>query len=95
MTRVDVPDPAAEVWTRDLTYTYGSKVIAFRWIRPVLLRISVASTGPQSSQVRVRFDAQASRVGRVLLRVIHAAFWPLFGITLRAGVRRHGSRPIG
>lgn len=94
ITRVDLPDPAAEVWTRDLTYSYGSKVIAFRWIRPVLLRISIASSGPQSSQIRVRFDAQASPTGRVLLRVIHAMFWPLFAMTVRGGVRRH-RQPVG
>ena len=82
--RVDVQGERA---TRDLQYTYGAHALAFRLIRPDLLRLSTLANGPEQCLVTVRVESYVRPWIAWLWTLAQKCFWPGFGISLRRACR--------
>ena len=72
---------------RDLQYTYGAYALAFRLIRPNLLRISAVAAGSEQCQVTVRVESFVRPWISRLWTLAQACFWPGFGLSLKRACR--------
>ena len=89
ITRVVVEEERAE---RDLRYDYGAYALAFRLIRPTLLRIGVVGLGPDRCRVTVRVESHVRGWMSGPWTLAQRCFWPFFSIALRWGCRRRPYR---
>ena len=71
---------------RDLEYSYGAYALAFRLIRPHLLRISVDAVEETQCRVTVHVGAYVRRGMSGLWTFAQRCFWPGFGVALRRSV---------
>ena len=85
ISRVSVEADRAE---RDLDYDYGAYALAFRLIRPTLLRISVDALGPDRCRVTVRVESFVRGWIAGLWTLAQRCFWPFFSAALRWSCRR-------
>ena len=85
ISRVEVGSDQA---VRDLDYSYGSYAVAFRLIRPTLLRIRVEADGTDRCRVTVRIESFARRWIAGVWTAAQRCFWPGFGVALRRSCRR-------
>ncbi len=73
---------------RDLEYAYGAYAIAFRLIRPHLLRISVEEVDDRRARIVIHVGSYVRRGMSGIWTLLQRGFWPAFGISLRRGVPR-------
>lgn len=78
---------------RDLEYVYGAYALAFRWIRPRLLRIAVDRTAPDRCRVTVRIESFTRPWIAGAWTLAQRLFWSAFGPSLRRLVPKTASRP--
>ena len=88
ISRVSVEADRAE---RDLDYDYGAYALAFRLIRPTLLRISVDGLGPDRCRVTVRVESYVRGWIAGPWTLAQRCFWPFFSVALRWSCRRRVS----
>ena len=73
---------------RDLEYSYGSYALAFRLIRPTLLRIRVQALSEDRCRVTVRVESFVKGWMKGLWTTAQRCFWPGFGLALRRSCRK-------
>lgn len=78
---------------RDLHYDYGAYALAFRLIRPTLLRVEATPSGPTTSVVTVRIESHVRRGLHRAWTLAQRCFWPGFGLALRKACRRATQAP--
>ncbi|MEM9560945.1 MAG: hypothetical protein AAF995_11600 [Planctomycetota bacterium] len=72
---------------RELLYGYGSRVIAFRWIRPVSLRFWVEDAGEGRTRVRLELASWCRPWIGGAYRAVQGFFWLSFPTWMRPGAR--------
>ena len=87
ISRVEVEDDGA---VRDLEYSYGSYALAFRLIRPTMLRIQVQALSEDRCRVTVRVESFVKSWCAGLWTLAQRCFWPGFGLALRRSCRKAG-----
>ena len=85
ISRIDERSDGAE---RDLEYGYGAYALAFRLVRPHLLRISVDAVDDDRCRVTAHVGSYVRRGMGGLWTTAQRCFWPGFGLSLRRGVPR-------
>lgn len=85
ISRIDERPDGAE---RDLEYGYGAYALAFRLVRPHLLRISVDAVDDDRCRVTAHVGSYVRRGMGGLWTTAQRCFWPGFGLSLRRGVPR-------
>ncbi len=78
---------------RDLEYVYGAYALAFRWIRPRLLRLAVERTGAERCRVTVRVESFTRPWIAGMWTLGQRIFWTAFGPSLRRQVPKASERP--
>ncbi len=84
ITRVEVGESEA---VRDLEYAYGAYAVAFRLIRPSLLRIRVVGEDEHRCRVDVRVESYVRSWFGGIWTLAQRCFWPSFGRMIRRALR--------
>ena len=84
ITRVEVGESEA---VRDLEYAYGAYAVAFRLIRPSLLRIRVVGEDEHRCRVDVRVESYVRSWHGGIWTLAQRCFWPSFGRMIRRALR--------
>ncbi|MEE2718287.1 MAG: hypothetical protein VX727_00685 [Planctomycetota bacterium] len=84
ITRVEIGETGA---VRDLEYAYGAYALAFRLIRPTLLRIEVVGEGTHRCRVDVRVESFVRSWFGGTWTLAQRCFWPSFGRMVRRAMR--------
>jgi hypothetical protein len=74
---------------RDLQYLYGSYALSLRWFRPIRLEFFLEEEAAERTRVRVRLTTLVHRRMRGLWALMMRAYWGLFPLFARRGVRSH------
>lgn len=81
-------EQAEDRGSRDLVYGYGAYALAFRLVRPTLLRIDAHRIDDQRTRVVVRVESTVRRWMVGPWTLAQRCFWPGFGHWLRRSVPR-------